>query len=160
MVQNYRYVIFMPFKDLIIIQKMEFLLLQKKYTAYWTGSLFCQLEAAVKAQELCSPTASFYRTFPISWEKQHFRQLWFPLYRKCLRYWPWNSETGYFWLEAYNYTTFFTWRKGALMDSGPNSGSLWSGNEAACKKVDCAWYFSITEFWQYWFFWNNHRQYF
>ena len=27
-------------------------------------------------------------------------------------------------LETYNYTTFFTWRKGASMDSGPNSGSL------------------------------------
>ena len=63
-------------------------------------------------------------------------------------------------LETCNYTTFFTWRKGASMDSGPNSGSLWSGNEAACNKVHCDWYFSITEFWQYWFFWNNHRQYF
>ena len=26
--------------------------------------------------------------------------------------------------QAYNYTTFFTWRKGAPMDSGPNSGNL------------------------------------
>ena len=59
----------MPVKDLIIILKMEFLLLKKKYIAYWTGSLFCQLEAAVKAQELCPPIAIFYRTFLISWEK-------------------------------------------------------------------------------------------
>ena len=29
-------------------------------------SLFCQLEAAVKVQELCSSNASFYRTFLIS----------------------------------------------------------------------------------------------
>ena len=91
----------MPVKELIIIQKIEFLLMKKKtyllfnrQTLLPTGT-YCQSSGAVLADCKLLPNYSFYM------RKKLLRQLWFPLYRKCLRHWTWDSETELFLTQSF-----------------------------------------------------------
>ena len=161
MVQNCRYVISMPVKDLIIIQKMEFLLLKKKIPLIEQAVSSVNLKLLSWLKSCARQLQAFTGHFLLA-ERKNFLDNYYPHFTGSVRGIDLETlrQSCFCSSQTYNYTTFFTWRKGASMNSGSNSGSLWSSSEAACKKVKYAWYFSITESWQYWFFWNNHRQYF